>query len=115
MAEVEKVCTRVLFLNEGKIQAEGTPKELARRVKRWTINLKIKKPLAVFPKMKITDEIQMTLNQQDLQVEIDRNHVGPFLTELVQHGVEIESISVHEPTLEDFFVHSARQEREKKT
>lgn len=84
MLEVEKVCSRVLFLNEGKIQAEGTPKELALRVRRW----------------------KLTIN--DLQVEVDRDEVGPYLTNLVKNGTEIKKLSVHEPTLEDFFVHTAR-------
>jgi hypothetical protein len=34
---------------------------------------------------------------------MDRGKVGPFLTDLVKQGIEIESISIHEPTLEDFF------------
>jgi hypothetical protein len=42
-------------------------------------------------------------------VEIDRDHVGAFLTQIVQQGAHLESVSILEPTLEDFFVHSARQ------
>ncbi len=91
MAEVEKVCTRVLFLNAGKIQAEGTPRELARRVKRWKITLKA--------------------GGRDVTAEMDRSEVGPYLTDLVKQGMDIESISIHEPTLEDFFVHTARDQK----
>jgi ABC-2 type transport system ATP-binding protein len=32
MAEVEQVCDRVVFLNEGRVVAEGTPLEVSRRV-----------------------------------------------------------------------------------
>ena len=109
MAEVEKVCTRVLFLNEGRIQAEGSPRELARRVKRWTVHLKTKKPLSSLPPLKVPDEVDVKVAHRDVTIEIDRMKVGPFLTELVEQGVEIETISIHEPTLEDFFVHLARQ------
>jgi ABC-2 type transport system ATP-binding protein len=84
MLEVEKVCSRVLFLNEGKIQAEGTPKELARRQRLW----------------------KLTVN--GATIEVDCDEVGPYLTKLVHGGTAIESLSVHEPTLEDFFVRSAR-------
>lgn len=86
MLEVEKVCSRVLFLNEGKIQAEGTPKELARQQRLW----------------------RLTINGAD-PVEVDRDEVGVFLTKMVQAGSAIQSLSIHEPTLEDFFVHSARK------
>ena len=86
MLEVEKVCSRVLFLNEGEIQAEGTPKELAARHRMW----------------------KLTINNQPV-IEVDRDDVGPTLTKLVQSGTALQSISIHEPTLEDFFVHSARK------
>ncbi len=85
MLEVEKVCSRVLFLNDGKIQAEGTPKELAQRARRWRV----------------------TIN--GISSEMDSNDVGPHVTKLVRSGTDIESLSVHEPTLEEFFVRSARQ------
>lgn len=90
MAEVEQVCTRVLFLSEGKIKAEGTPQELAQRIRRWTIAIR-------------------TRDGRSLREELDRDHVGPYVTDLVRQGAEIASISVEEPSLEDFFVHSARQ------
>lgn len=112
MGEVEKVCSRVLFLNHGTIQAEGTPRELARRVKRWTVNLKTKRPLHELPKINLPKEADITVDQHDLIAEMDRTHVGPFLTELVKQGIEIESVSIREPTLEDFFVHSARRKGE---
>ncbi len=89
MLEVEKVCSRVLFLNEGKIQAEGTPKELARRVRLWRLTINGAPP-----------------------VEVDRDDVGPYVTNLVKQGTAIQSLSIHEPTLEDFFVHSARAAKE---
>jgi ABC-2 type transport system ATP-binding protein len=109
MSEVEKVCTRVLFLNEGKIQAEGSPKELARQIKRWKVFLKIKHERQLLGvNFEFKDGI-FTVNKDEIQAELDRNDVGAFLTHLVRKGVEIENISIHEPTLEDFFVHSARQ------
>lgn len=90
MLEVEKVCSRILFLNQGRIQAEGDPKELARRAKHWTVHLS-------------------TVDGRTIIEGMDRDEVGSFLTNLVKQGVEIKSISIHEPTLEDFFVQSARQ------
>ena len=90
MAEVEEVCTRVLFLNEGLIQDEGTPQELARRITRWDVQIQSK-------------------NKGQTKIEMDRAEVGPYITALVKAGDEIENISIHEPTLEDFFLHSTRQ------
>lgn len=111
MMEVEKVCTRVLFLNAGKIQAEGSPRELARRVKQWTLSIKTKEALKNVPSGHRVSRID--LHQRELIVEIDRHHVGAFITELIREGAEIEALTIHEPTLEDFFVFSARSPHEK--
>jgi ABC-2 type transport system ATP-binding protein len=108
MAEVEKVCTRVLFLNEGKIQAEGTPRELARRITRWKIHIKVKNG-GTMPALATPEDTSLRLEKSNLDIETDRANVGPFLTDLIRKGIEIETISIHEPTLEDFFVRSARE------
>jgi ABC-2 type transport system ATP-binding protein len=94
MFEVEKVCSRVLFINEGRLQAEGTPKELATRVKLWKVSLTVRTPAG---------------KEEARSFEADRDHVGSELTELVRAGNTIVSVSIAEPTLEDFFVQSARQ------
>ncbi|MBV9079798.1 MAG: ABC transporter ATP-binding protein [Elusimicrobia bacterium] len=108
MSEVEKVCSRVVFLNEGRIQAQGTPKELARRIKRWTIHLRTRAPLADLGSLKEFEAIDVRIDHRDATIEIDSADVGPFLTHLVQRGAAIETISIREPTLEDFFLQSAR-------
>jgi len=41
---------------------------------------------------------------------MNQNQIGPYLTQLVREGGNIEMISIHEPTLEDFFVQSARED-----
>jgi ABC-2 type transport system ATP-binding protein len=109
MAEVEKVCTRVMFLNEGRIQAEGTPQELARRLSWRRLTLKTRQPVEALPTSLAVAPLEWTSKNGTLSVKIDREYAGRFVTELVRTGVEITDISVQEPTLEDFFVHSARQ------
>jgi ABC-2 type transport system ATP-binding protein len=108
MMEVGKICSRILFLNQGKIQVEGSPRELARRIKRWKIFLKTKKPLQQLPHARFSSDLQIIINSHEVSAEMDQDQVGPFLTKLAQDGVELESVSIHEPTLEDFFVQSAR-------
>jgi len=63
---------------------------LARRIKNWKLLLKT--------------------NGQELSLEMNQNQIGPYLTQLVREGGNIEMISIHEPTLEDFFVQSARED-----
>jgi ABC-2 type transport system ATP-binding protein len=93
MQEVEKVCSRVLFINLGRIQAEGTPRELALRVRAWRLTVTTVTP---------------TGSERTVIVEMDRDDVGGYFNKLVKSGHAIKSMSIHEPTLEDFFVQSAR-------
>lgn len=108
MAEVEEVCTRVLFLNLGKIQAEGSPQELARRLRWRELILTVQDGSAELPAVLPEQEISIKKTGDGFHIEVDRDWVGPYLTELVKAGVRIKTISVNEPTLEDFFLHSAR-------
>jgi len=113
MREVEMICTRVLFLNHGKIQAEGTPSELAREVKRWKVQVLTEPRLKTFPKVPFPIESEVILENGELMVEMDKDHVGPFLTNLIKEGMTLEHISIQEPTLEDFFLHKARVHHDK--
>jgi ABC-2 type transport system ATP-binding protein len=109
MAEVEKVCSRVVFLKDGKIQADGSPKELAWRLKRVTVKLTTRSPMSHFPNIAGINTVTATIEGNDVDIDVDRHDVGKLLTELVNMGIEIETLSTKDPTLEDFFVHSARQ------
>ena len=115
MKEVETVCSRVFFLNHGQIQAEGTPHELARRVKRLKLILRTSHPVKSLPTLGKFGNPTISFHHHDIEAEIDKEQVGPFLTELVKDGARLESVSIHEPSLEDFFVQTARLERQRKT
>lgn len=109
MNEVEKVCTRVLFLNNGKIEAEGSPDELAGRLTTSILFLSLKKPLSVMPDLGFVFANSPELNGKDVRIELKHASLAPFLSALIKQGIEIENISIQEPTLEDFFVHSTRK------
>ncbi len=109
MNEVSQICTRVLFLNNGKIQAEGTPKELARRIKRSRLHLRSKKSFTDLPALHVPGAATLRVEGHELFIEAEATDMGPILNQLTQ-ALIIESITIQEPTLEDFFVQTVRQE-----
>lgn len=109
MREVEQVCSRVLFINNGRIEAEGTPAELARRVKQWNVFLRTRPPVTNVKALHLPPDAEVTLDGDEIKVVLDKGDIGPFLTRLVQEKHRIDSISIKEPTLEEFFVRSVRQ------
>jgi ABC-2 type transport system ATP-binding protein len=110
MAEVEKVCSRVLFLKNGRIEAEGTPRDLARQTKRFTVVVTTNRTLHALPAIDLPPNADVRFEGKEIHAEMDRHRIGPFLTDLARSGVDLENVTIHEPSLEDFFVHSARRE-----
>ena len=93
MTEVEEICSRVLFINHGRIIAEGTPRELARRVRRVRIEAKFE-------------------DGGEAAADVESGEVGAYVMQLVHAGKKIKDLSVKEPNLEDFFVEWARGGKE---
>lgn len=111
MNEVSQICTRVLFLNHGKIQAEGTPKELARRIKRSRLHLRSRKTLKDLPALRLPNRADLRIDGHELFIDAEASEMATIVTQLTQNEIEIESITIHEPTLEDFFVQTVREEK----
>ncbi|OGG08852.1 hypothetical protein A2154_02125 [Candidatus Gottesmanbacteria bacterium RBG_16_43_7] len=104
MAEVEEICDRVIFINHGKILAEDTPEELARKVRKIKVNLMIKdgqkRTLAFVKKAGFT----ATSSDRYVTVDMDEADIAYFLAGLAEIGVEYREISIDKPSLEDYFI-----------
>ena len=111
MAEVDQICDRVIFLYQGKIIAEDTPEGLARRIKISRISLMVgdglKRLLSV-----VRDNLWSARVQgRYTTVEIPEKEIPRFLSLLAEKGISYREISIDKPTLEDFFLLTARKRR----
>ncbi len=104
MAEVEEICDRVLFINHGKILAEDTPLELAKKVRQVRVNLMMKdgqkRTVAFAQKAGFPVETE----ERYVTIGVDEADIALFLAGLADAGVEYSQISIDKPTLEDYFV-----------
>lgn len=109
MAEVTELCDRVIFLNKGKIIAEDTPEKLAKKMGTCKINLMIidgqKRTLEWCQK----EKINAFISGRYVNIEIKEKEIASFLSKLADIGVEYDEISIDKPTLEDFFLKTARE------
>ncbi len=109
MAEVEEMCDRVIFLHEGKILAVDTPQGLASTIKFCRVSLMVKNnqiklfTLAKEKKWKITVKNYLTT------VELVEEDIPSFLNLLAKAEIIYTQISIDKPTLEDFFISSAKK------
>lgn len=109
MEEVMAICNRAIFLKEGKIIANDTPRKLAKSVSTFKL------------KLIITDGIKRTISlvkekgyafsteHRGIEIMMDEDQIPPFLHALSQANVCYATIKIEEPSLEDFFMQIARK------
>ncbi|MBI4973243.1 ABC transporter ATP-binding protein [Candidatus Roizmanbacteria bacterium] len=111
MAEVTRICDRVIFLDKGKIVAQDTPLGLTKRIQVAQLRL-------TFNENKGT--VETYLKNERLTYRFDGEHVVYITTEetslpkiifgLSKLGIWMTDIEVKKPTLEHVFLQIARGE-----
>ncbi|MDG3007615.1 ABC transporter ATP-binding protein [Paludisphaera mucosa] len=113
MDEVAEICHRVVFLDRGRIAAEGRPSELAATVAWAKVRLKVDRGLDDVARIAAARELDTTQEEGGvIEVEIDEPDVAGFLAALASADVRYTEIAIRKPTLEDYFLHIARRRGE---
>lgn len=112
MAEVTRVCDRVIFLDNGKIVAEDTPLGLTKRIQVAQLRLTFNDKKEI---------VARYLNKENLDHRFDSEHVVAITTiekslpkiifDLSKEGIWMTDIEVKKPTLEHVFLQIARGEK----
>jgi ABC-2 type transport system ATP-binding protein len=109
LEEADQLANRIAVLDDGKIIAEGTAEELKSRVGKERLELTIK-PQSDFEKA-ITiingEALQKDEKKRTVSLATDGSvhEVKRVLNLMEEAGVEIETLSLHKPTLDDVFLH----------
>ena len=111
MAEVEQICDRVVFLNKGKIIARDTPEGLAKRIKISRIEMMIDDGLKRLQRLIRENLWQIKVSGRFTTVEIAEKEIPKFLNLLSERGISYREISIEKPTLEDFFLLTAKKQK----
>jgi ABC-2 type transport system ATP-binding protein len=110
MPEVEMICDRVLFINQGKIIADDTPEKLAKTITVAHIHLVIPREkvdqLKDYCKIK---QIPYSYERPYTTMTVQEKHISVILQDLIQQGIIFDEISIDKPTLEDYFLSMARE------
>lgn len=109
MAEVEEVCDRVLFIDQGKIVADDTPENLARSIKVAHLSLLIKNGLTLAMQYSDQQQLKYKIEGRYIRLDIDEQFIPDFLRGLMDRGVIYTEISIEKPTLEDYFLQVIQQ------
>ncbi len=112
MQEVERLCHRIAFMDEGKIVKTGTAKELSNELSEQEVTLHIssgyRKAILILEKRKRTLQ---KLKGKILRFTIPnkKRALYPILEELISSNVVFDDIHLNKPTLEDYFIARSRK------
>ena len=105
MSEVSEVCDRVLFMQKGKIVADGDPEKLAYTVSSCSVQLLVgdgmKRTVAIVEKLGMIYRI----DHRTIEIQLDETQIAQLLNSLALAGVSYTNIQIIQPTLEDYFLH----------
>ncbi len=110
MNEVETVCNRVIFINEGKIVANDTPKSLAKTIKISHLELRFDERIGDVIKLLESKDLNYKKNNEYLIIDINEMKIPELLKNLIDRKLSYSEISIEKPSLEDFFLENVRRE-----
>jgi len=108
MAEIEELCDRVIFVNHGKIIAEDTPENLAKRMDETKVKLLMKDGQKRTILYCQDHQYPIEVKERSVTISIKEDAIAGLLSDLAHKGIQYGSISIEAPTLEDYFIGEVR-------
>ncbi|HEY6248665.1 MAG TPA: ABC transporter ATP-binding protein [Candidatus Angelobacter sp.] len=107
--EAERLCDRVAIMDEGKIVAMGSPRELQQKSREQSlIQIVVTQPLQASQLPEWPDAVKSSLDGDGRSLAVYSTRPARTLFEMMrwldQHGIQLEDVHLKRPTLEDVFV-----------
>jgi ABC-2 type transport system ATP-binding protein len=107
--EAEKLCDRVAIVDEGRIVAMGTPRQIQEKtLANSSIELECAKPLPEGPLPTWTGAEKTTLDDSRTRITVTSSRPPRTIVEMVkwldEKGIELADIRIKRPSLEDAFI-----------
>ncbi len=104
MAEVEEVCDRVIFIDQGKIIADDTPEGLAKTIDTSHVELLVKDGLKRTIEFCQERKMKYEIKGRYIIIDVKEEEIPNLLYGLMEKGVFYDEIAIEKPTLEDYFL-----------
>lgn len=107
LEEAESLSSRIAIMDEGKIIALDTPKNLKKIPGKQSISFKTSNPAelaAVIEKIEGVSWVKAKNNKVYVNFKKRMDDLSSFLGSVAKSGLDIKSISVQKPTLEDVYI-----------
>jgi len=105
LEEADQLADRVAVLDRGRIVAEGTPAELKRRIPGGHIELRFAESQSLGVAAGLMPDATADTDQLTLQIPGDGSvaSLRRVLDQLDRTGIDVETLSIHTPDLDDVF------------
>jgi len=109
LEEAERLCDRVAIMDEGRIVAMGTPRELQQKSRNQSvIQIVCVQPISGLQLPEWPEAVSSRLAGDGRSLTVHSSRPARTLVEIMkwldQQGLQLEDIHLHRPTLEDVFV-----------
>jgi ABC-2 type transport system ATP-binding protein len=106
LEEADELADRIALLDHGRLVAEGTPEELKRRIPGGHIRLRFADPDGLEAAARALGEAVRDDEALTLQVPSDGgvSSLRALLDRLDHESIEVESLAIHTPDLDDVFL-----------
>jgi ABC-2 type transport system ATP-binding protein len=109
LEEAERLCDRVAIMDEGRIVAIGTPRELQQKSRNQSvIQIVCEQPIGVPQLPEWPEAVSSRVDGDGRTLTVHSIRPARTLVEIMkwldQQGLALEDIHLHRPTLEDVFV-----------
>lgn len=119
LEEADKLADRIAVLDNGKIIAEGTANQLKNRVGKERLDLIIDKKSSFEKAADALEGDDIRVNEQErrfsIPVDDPVKEIKKILDQMEKAEIEIESMLLHKPTLDDVFMKLTGHAAEDKT
>ncbi|MHB8669541.1 MAG: ATP-binding cassette domain-containing protein [Acidimicrobiales bacterium] len=103
--EADRLADRIAVLDRGAIVAEGTPEELKGRIPGGHVRLQFADPVNLDSAARLLGSARR--HDETLSLEVPGDGTAPavrtLLVELDRRGIDVETLSIHSPDLDDVF------------
>jgi len=108
MTEVEDLCDRVIFINQGKIVDDDTPENLAKTIEICHVELNVADGLKRTIEICENQNKKYQLEGRYIIIDLKEKEIPEFLRQLMDKGVNYDQIGIEKPSLEDYFLRKAK-------
>jgi ABC-2 type transport system ATP-binding protein len=108
MAEVEDMCSRVIFLSHGEIVANDTPENLTQLVPNHELKVTFDNEPKELLELLKKDNVKAKISENTLHITTENEEIPNILGKIYAQGQKIKNIDIDEPDLEDVFLKIAR-------